>query len=522
MTAIRDLLSLCEITRGKDHKAIIASNIMYVVGQYPRFLRAHWKFLKTVVNKLFEFMHETHPGVQDMACDTFVKIAQKCRRKFVVTQLGESEPFVAELLGSLTATICDLEAHQICIFYEAVGHMIQSESNPGVRDAYTARLMEPPNLMWAQILAAARVQGAATTLREPNTIRQLLNILHTNVSVCGALGQAFLRQLNTIFTDMLEVYRLYSEFISAAVSEGGPHASRSSGVKAMRSVKREVLRLVETFVDKCDDTALVAQQLVPAMVGPVLGDYARSAADARDPEVLSLFAAIVQKLQGAVLESVPALIEAVFEPTLSMITVNFEDYPEHRLQFFSLLRAIATHCYAALMALPSARLKLLMDSIIWAIRHTERNVADMGLNLLLVLLKSFDTAPDTASVFYQAYFLVLVQELFAVMTDTFHKPGFRLHAQLLQHLLTAIEVPALINVPLWDVAALGPGAYASNAAFASQHISNLLASCFPNMLPSQVAGYVTGMVELKVGAGGGQWANPGSLRRFLRPVVYSL
>ena len=34
------------------------------MGQYPRFLRAHWKFLKTVVNKLFEFMHEMHPGVQ--------------------------------------------------------------------------------------------------------------------------------------------------------------------------------------------------------------------------------------------------------------------------------------------------------------------------------------------------------------------------------------------------------------------------------------------------------------------------
>lgn len=97
---IRDLLNLCEITKGKDNKAVIASNIMwvlymktfawwdfafvssllkntniivcfviasagrYVVGQYPRFLRAHWKFLKTVVNKLFEFMHETHPGVQ--------------------------------------------------------------------------------------------------------------------------------------------------------------------------------------------------------------------------------------------------------------------------------------------------------------------------------------------------------------------------------------------------------------------------------------------------------------------------
>ena len=59
---IKDLLGLCEIKRGKDNKAVVASDIMYIVGQYPRFLKAHWKFLKTVVNKLFEFMHETHEG----------------------------------------------------------------------------------------------------------------------------------------------------------------------------------------------------------------------------------------------------------------------------------------------------------------------------------------------------------------------------------------------------------------------------------------------------------------------------
>ena len=57
VTVIKELLGMCEQKRGKDNKAIIASNIMYIVGQYPRFLRAHWKFLKTVVNKLFEFMH---------------------------------------------------------------------------------------------------------------------------------------------------------------------------------------------------------------------------------------------------------------------------------------------------------------------------------------------------------------------------------------------------------------------------------------------------------------------------------
>ena len=62
VTVIKDLLGLTDMKRGKDNKAVVASNIMYIVGQYPRFLKAHWKFLKTVVNKLFEFMHETHDG----------------------------------------------------------------------------------------------------------------------------------------------------------------------------------------------------------------------------------------------------------------------------------------------------------------------------------------------------------------------------------------------------------------------------------------------------------------------------
>ena len=79
VSVIKDLLSLTEMKRGKDNKAVVASNIMYIVGQYPRFLKAHWKFLKTVVNKLFEFMHETHEGFKIWLCDTFIKITHKCK-----------------------------------------------------------------------------------------------------------------------------------------------------------------------------------------------------------------------------------------------------------------------------------------------------------------------------------------------------------------------------------------------------------------------------------------------------------
>lgn len=46
-------------------------------------------------------MHETHEDDQDMACDTFIKIAQNYRRHFIMQQSGEQDPFVDEILRFL-------------------------------------------------------------------------------------------------------------------------------------------------------------------------------------------------------------------------------------------------------------------------------------------------------------------------------------------------------------------------------------------------------------------------------------
>lgn len=118
--------------------------------------------------------------------------------------------------------------------------------------------------------------------------------------------------------------RMYSELISTSIAEGGPFASRTSFVKLLRcvellgsclilealafspfipilmctmhrSVKRETLKLIETFLDKAEDQPHIGKQFVPPMMDPVLGDYARNLPDARESEVLSLFATIINK-----------------------------------------------------------------------------------------------------------------------------------------------------------------------------------------------------------------------------------
>lgn len=69
--------------------------------------------------------------------------------------------------------------------------------------------------------------------------------------------------------------------------------------------------------------------------------------------------------------------------------------------------------------------------------------------------------------------------------DTFHKPGFKMHAKILHHLFEVVK-GSVIKAPLWDVATLGLAGYPSNAVFVHEYVTKLLSSSFPNMRPAQV------------------------------------
>ncbi|KAG1803568.1 CRM1 C terminal-domain-containing protein [Suillus plorans] len=492
VTVIKDLLGLCEIKRGKDNKAVVASDIMYIVGQYPRFLKAHWKFLKTVVNKLFEFMHETHEGVQDMACDTFIKIAQKCRRHFVMQQSGEQEPFVDEILRLLHRITVDLSPQQVHTFYEAVGYMISAQPNKPQQEKLIAKLMELPNNAWDSLMAQAAQN--MDVLSNLDNIKILSNVLKTNVSACTSIGSFYLPQVGRVFLDMLGLYKAVSGIISETVAREGTIATKTPKIRQLRTVKKEILKLMETYIKKAEDLEAVNTNFMPPLLDAILGDYNRNVPTARDAEVLNVMATITSRLGPLLTPQVPAILDAVFEPTLTMINQDFSEFPEHRVGFFKLLRAINLNCFPALLGIPPQQFKLFMDSIIWAIKHTMRDIADTGLNLCLEVVNNFAGAETAVSnAYFQQYFLSIVQDIFFVLTDTDHKSGFKLQSLLLARMFQLVETNQ-IQAPLFDPAQMADPTV-SNSVFLKEYCANLLKTAFPHVQNSQVQVFVSGLGE---------------------------
>ena len=79
---------------------------------------------------------------------------------------------------------------------------------------------------------------------------------------------------------------------------------------------------------------------------------------------------------------------------------------------------------AAFLAIPPAQFKLVLDAVIWALKHTMRHVADTGLSILYQLLQNV-THVDSAAAqsFYQTYYVDILQHLFSVVTDSSHTAG---------------------------------------------------------------------------------------------------
>jgi exportin-1 len=80
-----------------------------------------------------------------MACDTFIKIANKCRRHFVSHQGGETEPFIDEIVRNLERITNDLGPQQIHTFYEACGYMISAQGQKSIQERLIVELMSIPN-----------------------------------------------------------------------------------------------------------------------------------------------------------------------------------------------------------------------------------------------------------------------------------------------------------------------------------------------------------------------------------------
>jgi exportin-1 len=154
---------------------------------------------------------------------------------------------------------------------------------------------------------------------------------------------------------------------------------------------------------------------------------------------------------------------------------------------------VNNYCFASLLAITPAQFKLVLDSIIWAFKHTMRNVADTGLQILFQLLQNMARSETASNEFYKTYYTDILQHIFSVVTDSSHTAGLTMHASILAYMFNLVEQNQ-VKVSLDPNAPEAP--HTENLNYVKAFVANLLKAAYPHLSDNQIKITVQGLNNL--------------------------
>ena len=146
-------------------------------------------------------------------------------------------------------------------------------------------------------------------------------------------------KIENIFSQIFQIYGIFTQKIFAEIQEKGITILNFSHIKKYRAIRKSIINLFSTFISKTSSPNEIYNQYFPEIF-KLLQSHSESCVEAREPEILKLFSICIDKMSNYIDPAIPNILGLTFSSTLDMITKDLNSYPDHRINFFQLLKSV--------------------------------------------------------------------------------------------------------------------------------------------------------------------------------------
>lgn len=470
---VRMLLQFVSQSTHINDKAIIASNIMHIVSQYKRFLEMNDDYLKTVIKKLFEFVHEKFEGVKEMACNTFLKVCQQVKHQLIafndIDENGKEIPYISNIIRNINKHTEDLGILQKIQFFESAATIISACPDNAAKSQLVFELMTSIDHHWFEIIKQLNNFDFISNIDRATDICFFLKV---NERVCFAVGQSYSNYFNHSMSEIQNIYKQYSNLIMNDLQNNGENGLKLLTVRKYRAVRKDILHLLSTFVSVTEDNKFFIHSYSSLLI-MTLENYNSDIPEIREAEVLEFLSKSIEILQGDIINEISELIPHILNSVLPMITKDFSSFPEHRANFFVLVQTMVKNCFQVFFQIPPDTFKTIIDCVIWAIKHELPNIYEIGLDTLNCILENVSKQPQFAEDFFKFYYISILNDILFVLLDGLHTNGFNKQCKTLYILIKRLNQQ---QSQIFDEK--------DNKIAAFNHMLKLMSENFPNLASS--------------------------------------
>ncbi|KAF7683118.1 Exportin-1 [Astathelohania contejeani] len=464
---LKDLLGLCELKIVKDDKAVIASNILYVVGQYHRFLKANERFFKTVVKKLFEFMNEKHEGIQDMACDTFLKIANKCCHNFLTTREG-GEVYLIHILKNTNSITRSLEFYQKRIVYEALCVII-AEMKMGTQ-SYPPQKLVVIDLLFSLF--------GKSEYNKPD-----FNILNPNFNISNA-NREVLKGVSHMLKSYTLCYEKIPDSITPSFTSVFPRLfevyEKANGENLIK------IEIINLFVAVIKGLKFIVDGRIEGFLNSLFERFIFDYKNMQEGVILDLASEIIIYENTNVsndnilaINRYQFIISTLIQPSIPLVMNGGVIIPSYLKLFHSLINAPS---FYSLVFSDQLLFDSIYNSFLYCLTCT-RESSDLSISIIRRIFEiSYELKNFT---FFRKYYLITLENMLGILFDKDSHHGFEEQCSLAEYLMSISD-----NIGPLDNSG-------NNWQAINEFINGLFFVSFPNITRDSLELFKIGLKELR-------------------------
>ncbi|AFP65230.1 importin beta-related nuclear transport receptor (nucleomorph) [Chroomonas mesostigmatica CCMP1168] len=434
-TIIKNLLYLCDSKIKKDEKSIIASNIMYIVGEFHIFLEKHLNFLRVVINKLFDFIYENHPGIKDMACDVFLKISKKCPLQIVEKFQKKRDTLLDEIFEKFDSLIYFLEFHQKKEFITAIGILINYVEENWKRNFYIKEIF----LIFFDFHWHFYFKKNLFS-KNPKIIRNIVHFFNINNLIGKILSKKYCSWFQLIFNEIGFMYNWIHHQGENIFFFEQKNFLKSKNLRLLKNLRKEILIIFEKYMEICifDKRNTFYLQNLYLLCHSIFSHYGNTKNPSWWDFKVIVFCIRVLKKRKNFLEInfITLIFNAIFRPTLEIIKNNFEDFPDIRFFFFLLLDSLVCEYFHFISEsdenskIDENKIETIIHALNWGIKHTEKIISKQTSKTFLTFLFLIKKKKLERYI-YIRFSKQILFDVITIITDKLHISNLIIHCKLL-------------------------------------------------------------------------------------------
>ncbi|KAL6122666.1 Xpo1 [Nucleospora cyclopteri] len=455
LNIMKMILTFCECVMSLEQKAIIASNIMFIIGQYKRVLKNNIEFTQICIFKLFEFMEEDFEGIKEMACDNMLRICENCPSQFFKS--FENRLIFESVLQQLPSTAKCLDFYLQRILIEGLFSVLNANSVQ--KQEYVNKIIESCtdiNLINFNPEPFASLNGVKA-------------VCHLFESYC--IGFAMLPAVMRDLCNKSDIVKYYSD-LNMYISNNS-----SISTNLVKIVKNSAVNLfIEISQTETDEVFL--NQLTEY----VLFDYKNTFYSS----IIKLTSVILKNGSSDVYtQRVIFTISNIILPSVPLINAgdsNPDVAIELSLLMCEMIKENDLYCRNIPLLMSNPQFDGLYSAILFTV-GCMKEISDNSLNFLLLLFrKSFECNNQE---FFNRCLLTTLENIVGLIIDKDTRQNHELQVDLLYEMIFISK-----NIP-----SVSSGT--ENQKLIDDYLANLFKNAFKNVTENSFKIFIKGIFEIR-------------------------